>query len=162
MEPITFDQIRVFLAVVDEGSFSAAARKLRRAQSAISYAVANLEGQLRVPLFERRSQRPALTGAGRALVEDARKVAVDLDGLRARAHGLAQGLEAELALVVDVTFPTDRLVEVLAEFRAAFPSVPPRLFVEALGSVAQLVLDRVCDLGILGTMPDVPATIVAL
>lgn len=161
MEPITFDQIRVFLAVVDEGSFSAAARKLRRAQSAVSYAVANLEGQLRVPLFDRSSQRPTVTEAGRALVEDARKVASDLDGLRARAHGLARGLETELALVVDVMFPTDRLVEALGRFQAEFPSVPPRLYVEALGSVAQLVLDRVCDVGILGTMPDVPQSLVA-
>jgi DNA-binding transcriptional LysR family regulator len=161
VDPITFDQIRVFLAVVDEGSFSAAARRLRRAQSAVSYAIANLEGQLGVPLFERSNQRPVLTEPGRALVENARKVTVDVDALRARAHGLARGLETELALVVDVMFPTDRLVEALGEFRAAFPSVPPRLYVEALGSVAQLVIDGTCEIGIFGTMPDVPASLVA-
>jgi DNA-binding transcriptional LysR family regulator len=161
MDPITFDQIRVFLAVVDEGSFSAAARRLRRAQSAVSYAIANLEDQIGLALFERSNQRPALTEKGRALLEDAKKVAADVDALRARAHGLARGLEAELAIVVDVMFPTDRLADLLGEFRAAFPSVPPRLFVEALGSVAQLVIDGTCDIGILGTMPEVPPTLIA-
>jgi DNA-binding transcriptional LysR family regulator len=160
LDPITFDQIRVFLAVVEEGSFSAAARRLRRAQSAVSYAIANLEGQLGVPLFERSNQRPALTLSGRALVEDARKVAGDVDALRARAHGLSRGLETELAIVVDVMFPTSRLVEALGEFRAAFPSVPPRLYVEALGSVAQLVLDGVCEVGVLGSMPEIPQSLV--
>ena len=58
MEPFSFDQLRVFLAVVDHGSFSGAARNLRRAQSAVSYAIANLEGQLRVSLFQRFNQRP--------------------------------------------------------------------------------------------------------
>lgn len=154
MDPLTFDQVRVFLAVVDRGSFSAAARQLRRAQSAVSYAIANLERQLRVPLFDRSQRRPMLTEAGRALLVDARRVAQDADGMIARALGLARGLEAELTLVVDAMYPLPRIVSALAEFRAEFPSVPPRLYVESLGSVPKLVIDGVCALGVTGWLPD--------
>ena len=47
------DQLLVLLTVVEEGSFSAAAKRLRRATSAISYAIDTLEAQLGLPLFDR-------------------------------------------------------------------------------------------------------------
>jgi DNA-binding transcriptional LysR family regulator len=115
-----------------------------------------LEAQLRVKLFDRTGRRPILTEAGRALIADARKLALDLDAMSSRARGLAQGLEPELPLVVDVMFPLDRLVAALGAFGHAFPSVPPRLYVEALGAVPKLVLDGICTLGIAGSMPYVP------
>ena len=58
----TLDQIKAFLAVVENGSFTAAARKLNRATSVISYAITNLEAQLGVALFERAgARRPRLS-----------------------------------------------------------------------------------------------------
>ena len=78
-----------------------------------------------------------------------------LDGLLAKARGLIAGLEAEVAIVVDVMLPIQRLVEVLDAFRAAFPTVALRLYVEALGAVAQLVLDGVDEPG--GERTGVPA-----
>src|SRR5882757_11498546 len=91
----TLDQLRVFLTVVDVGSFAGAARKLRRATSVISYSVANLEAQLGVMLFDRKSTRkPQLTEAGRTVLTEARSVASGVDGLRAKVKGLLQGLEA--------------------------------------------------------------------
>ena len=149
----TLDQIRVFLAVVETGSFSAAARKLNRRQSVISYTIANLEQQLgALSLFDRRSRRPALTEAGKAILADARKLASGADGLQARARGLLQGLEAEVALAVDVMLPGCRLVSALTGFRRAFPTVTLRLYTEALGSVARLVLDRTCAIGASGPL----------
>jgi DNA-binding transcriptional LysR family regulator len=156
LDPLTLDQLRVFEAIAETGSFSAAARKLRRAQSAVSYAIGNLETQLGVALFERARQRPVLTEAGRSLLSDARAVALKVDGLRARARGLQQGLETELALVVDVMFPMAVLVAALDEFRRLFPTVGVRLYVEALGSVAQTVLDGICRVGIMGPLPSLP------
>src|ERR1700733_5963497 len=126
MEPRnpTLDQIAVFLAIVESGSFTAAARKLGRATSVISYAIANLETQLGVALFTRAgARRPRLTEAGRAILSDSRGIALALDGLLAKARGLTQGLEAEVALVVDVMLPTKRLVPALGEFSRKFPTV---------------------------------------
>jgi DNA-binding transcriptional LysR family regulator len=144
----TLDQLRVFAIVAETGSFSAAARRLHRAQSAISYAIGNLEQQLGLDLFERGHRRPLLTEAGRAVLEDARRVGRQMDDLRARASGLTAGLEAEIGLAVDVMFPTARLVSVLEAFSRHFPTVALRLRVEAMGAVVQQVLDRTCGLGI--------------
>jgi DNA-binding transcriptional LysR family regulator len=131
-----------------------AARRLGRATSVVSYAIANLEAQLGLALFDRVSTRkPRLTDAGRAILSDSRTIAMGLDGPLAKASGLIGGLEAEVAIAVDVMLPTPRLVEVLDAFRAAFPTVALRLHVEALGAVAQLVLDRVAVVGVSGPLP---------
>ena len=148
------DQVRIFLAVAEEGSFNRAAKKLGRALSVVSYGVAALEAQLGVTLFERAgSRRPELTEAGRALLADARAVADEVDGMMARARGIRQGLETELALALDVMFPSSAVATVLRDFQAAFPTVDLRLHVEALGAVAALVLDGRADLAIAG--PDI-------
>jgi DNA-binding transcriptional LysR family regulator len=147
------DQLRIFLAVVEAGSFAAAARRLGRVTSVVSYGIANLEAQLGLALFDRRAtRRPQLTEAGRAILADSRAVALGVDGLVAKARGLVGGLEAEVSLVVDVMLPTPVLASVLEAFRDAFPTVTLRLSVEALGAVAQLVLDGAADIGISGPL----------
>lgn len=139
----TFEQLRVFLAVVDAGSFAGAARKLNRAVSVISYGIVNLETRLGLQLFERLGTRkPQLTAAGRALLAEARALAQGIDGLRAKVKGLLDGLEAEVDLAVDVMLPAERLGKVLRAFALAFPTVQLRLHVEALGAVTAMVLDR--------------------
>jgi DNA-binding transcriptional LysR family regulator len=146
----TLDQLHVLATVAESGSFSAAARHLNRAQSVISYTIANLELQLGLPLFTRDGHRPVLTEAGRALVADARRVGLLVDELRARAAALRRGLEAELGLAVDVMFPTERLVCALNDFAAEYPTVGLRLRIEGLGGVAQLMLDGTCQVGVSG------------
>lgn len=147
----TLDQLRIFLAVAEEGSFHRAARRLGRAISVISYGVAQMEAQLGLALFDREgSRRPVLTEAGKALLADARAVADGADVLLARVRSLRQGLEAELALVVDVMMPGDALAAVLRDFQRQFPSVTLRLHIEALGAVAAMVLDGRAGIGIAG------------
>ena len=68
MDSLTLDQFAVFAAVVDAGSFAAAARRMNRAQSAITYAIQKLEEQSGVVLFDRAAYRAELTEAGRALL----------------------------------------------------------------------------------------------
>jgi DNA-binding transcriptional LysR family regulator len=152
----TLDQLAVLIAVEETGSFSAAARALRRGQSVISYTIGQLEAQLGVVLFDRGGRAPVLTQAGRALLEDARLVARVVDKMRARAAALQQGLEAEIALAVDVLFPVPVLVSVLRAFALAFPTVSLRLRMEAVGGVAQLVMDRACSLGVSGWAGGLP------
>jgi len=149
----TLDQITVFLAVVESGGFAAAGRKLGRATSVISYAIANLESQLGVALFARAgTARPQLTDAGQAILGDARRMAIALDGLLAKARGLTHGLEAEVRVVVDVMLPAKKLVKTLDAFARRFPTVALRLQVEALGAVTQAVLDGSAIFGVSGPL----------
>lgn len=150
----TLDQLRVFVAVIDQGSFSKAARELHRTQSVVSYTIANLEAQLNVALFDRSKRKPTLTEAGKALLADARTVSMKVDALRARAKTLAQGVEAEVSIAVDVMFPNCQLVAALQAFQLQFPTVGLRLRIEALGAVMHLVSERVCQIGITGPMLD--------
>jgi DNA-binding transcriptional LysR family regulator len=149
----TFDQIRVFLAVVETGSFAAAGRRLNRAVSVISYGIGNLEEQLGLSLFDREGTRkPQLTVAGRALLSEARTIAQGVDELRAKVKGLLEGLEAEVNLAIDVMLPTDRVGKVLRAFAVTFPTVTLRLHVEALGAITALVLDGKAVVGISGPL----------
>ena len=123
----TIDQLKVFLTVVETGSFTAAAKRLRRAVSAISYAIATLEQQLGIELFDREGARtPVLTEAGVAVLSKARVIAVGVDDLRASVRSLLGGVEAEVTLVVDVMLPSARLVDAVQAFEATFPTVKDR------------------------------------
>src|SRR6476660_1021819 len=149
----TLDQLQVFLTVVDVGSFAGAARKLGRATSVISYSIANLEAQLGVLLFDRESTRkPQLTEAGRAVLSEARTITNGINELRAKVRGLLQGLESEIHLVLDVMLPAARVVDALRAFRGEFPTVSLRLYIEALGAVRQMVLDRIATIGVCGPL----------
>jgi DNA-binding transcriptional LysR family regulator len=156
LDGVSLDQLRAFIAAVDEGSFSAGARKLNRAQSAVSELVSNLEAQLGVALFDRSERYPKLTPAGIQLLADARSVVANVDLLKARAKGISHGLESELSAVVDVLFPIEAIAESAKEFRDRFPRTPLRLYVEALGGAYQPVLDGRCSLGVVGSLPIAP------
>lgn len=149
----TLDQLQVFLAVAELGSFSAAARKLNRAQSVISYTIANLEAQLQLRLFERKGARqPRLTEAGRAMVIDARRIVAGIDTLRARARSMRAGVEAQIALAISVMVPSEALVATLRAFRDAYPEVTLNLTVGELGMVVDLVRSGKADIGISGSL----------
>lgn len=149
----SFEQLRVFLTVVEAGSFAAAARQLSRATSAVSYSISNLEQQLGVALFDRaRARKPTLTEAGAAVLSEAKTISVGIDNLRAKISTLSGGLESEVALAVDVMMPASRLADALRAFEVRFPTVTLRLYTEALGAVTQLVLSGMADVGISGPL----------
>ncbi|MBX5154547.1 LysR family transcriptional regulator [Rhizobium lentis] len=149
----TLDQLQVFLTVAETGSFSAASRALNRAQSVISYTMANLEAQLEMPLFERSGARqPKLTEAGKAMLEDARRILGDLQVMRARVKSLREGLEAEVSVAISVMVPSRAVVDVLHEFRERFPTVSLNLNVGELGMVMDLILMGKVTIGIGGAV----------
>ncbi|MEM9501598.1 MAG: LysR family transcriptional regulator [Pseudomonadota bacterium] len=147
----TLDQIRIFLSVVEEGSFGGAARQMGRAVSAISYGIAQLESQLAITLFEREgSRKPVLTEAGEGLLSEARAVTDRIDALLAKTRSLHAGLESSVGLVLDVMVPGEVTAKVLRNFRAMFPTVALSLNIEGLGAVAACLLENDAELAIGG------------
>jgi DNA-binding transcriptional LysR family regulator len=161
LDALSLDQLRTFIAAAEEGSFSAAGRRLRRAQSVVSHTLANLELQIGLSLFERTGRYPVLTEQGRALLDEARATVGSMDAFKARARTLAEGLEPELAVAVDVMFPLATLTAAVQAFQRQFPSTPLRLYVEALGAVVQPLRAGQCRIAIIGSLPDVPADCVS-
>src|SRR5271156_1401921 len=146
IDPLTLDQMRVLVA--DAGSFSAAARKLGGVQSAISQSIQTLETTLRLILFDRSGKTPRLTDAGKALVGDARALIGAAQAIRARAEGMADDVEPELALAVDPMFPIPLLMESLKALRVAFPGLPATLFTATLGGAEQRLREGAARLAI--------------
>src|SRR6266576_1360181 len=159
LDAVSLDQLRTFIAAVDEGSFSAASRKLLRAQSVVSETISKLEEQIGVQLFDRAGRYPKLTAAGSAVLGDARSIIAGVDLLKARAKGMSDGLEPELSVVIDVFYPIDAITQVAKEFRQNYPGVALRIYVEALGGAIQPILDGRCSIGIVGSLPVIPDTL---
>lgn len=156
LDGITLDQLRIFIAAADERSFSAAARRVGRAQSVISKTLANLEEQLGIKLFDRSCHYPVLTEQGRILLDKARIVVGDIDTFKAHGKSLAGGREPHLSIVVDAMFPMANLTETATDFLSEFGDVPLRLDVEPLEGIEQPVLDKQCAFGIMGSLPLMP------
>jgi DNA-binding transcriptional LysR family regulator len=151
-DPFTLDQLRVLILAIEEGSFSAAARKTHRVQSAVSQAMSTLEQHLGVPLWDRASKLPALTEQGRAVLAGARRVCAEADALRRLVDGMSQGLEASVQLCVDALFPLQSLAELCAAFAREFPTVDLRVDTQTMSAVSARVLGGSATLGVVSPM----------
>jgi DNA-binding transcriptional LysR family regulator len=151
---VTLDQLQMLIAVADAGNFSAAARKLHRVQSAVSQSIQSLEDALELSLFDRSSKLPRLTDAGRAIVQDARRIVSGTDALRMRAKNMASVAEPEISLSIEQVFPSSVLIESLRTFRERFPLVSVNLFAEGLGAPEQSLFEGNVRLAIYSTAQD--------
>ncbi|MEA9976240.1 MULTISPECIES: LysR family transcriptional regulator [unclassified Pseudomonas] len=144
------EQIRLFVSVAEQRSFSAVARDMKRAQSAVSSAIALLEADLGVSLFDRSSGRqPRLTEAGGALLEEARELLRQCDRLDGRALALMRGQEARLRLAHDEAMPYQPVLDSLEALAERFPTLEMQLASGAQGDVARKLVERRADLGLL-------------
>jgi DNA-binding transcriptional LysR family regulator len=161
IESLSIDQMRAALAVAELGSFSSAARKFNRAQSAVSYAVTTLERQLGVALFGRTDgAAPQPTEAGRVLLREMEAVVRRADEIKNQAREIGKGLEHELPITIDSLFPLSKLSETLREFDEEFPTVQIHIKVEAMGAVQNDVVEAKSALGIIGSLPHLPAGLI--
>lgn len=158
----TLDQLRVLTTIADTGSFSAAGRRLGRAQSAISQAVATLEDVQGVTLFDRSGFRPTLTDVGRVLVAQARSVLASAARFDAVAAGTREGVEPELAVAIDPLVPTAALIDSLHALRVAFPHLPVTFSTEGLGGAERRLRRGDAALAFCILLPGVPDDVVAL
>jgi DNA-binding transcriptional LysR family regulator len=115
----------------------------------VSVAIANLEAQLGVELFDRSGHRPVLTQQGRMLLGSARDILLRVDVLRAKARGFAAGVETELGIAVDTLYPLQMVGTAISQMRDSFPSVSVRVLVEPLGGPLEALRQRRCALAVM-------------
>lgn len=132
---LKIDEIRSFVAVAETGSFSAAARNLKRAQSVVSMHIAGFEAELGYKLFD-RTPKPVLTAQGRELLVGAKRVLVEADRLQNRALTLSETQTPSIYMGIDLVLEAPVMIALLRLFAKSFPSV--RLQIENIsGSEAK-------------------------
>ncbi len=145
---VSLEQWRTLQAVVDHGGFAQAAEVLHRSQSSISYTVARMQEQLGVPLLRIDGRKAVLTDAGDVLLRRSRQLVLQASQLEDLAYNLDQGWEAEVRLVVDAAYPTERLLRALAAFMPQSRGCRVRLREEVLSGVEEVLLEGNADLAI--------------
>lgn len=144
----SLEQLKALLAAAETGSFSAAARKLGKAQSVVSTAISNLEIDLGLELFDRSARYPVLTEAGTRIHQEATILLAQSERLQAIAGELAAGIESRLTLAIDDDSHLPWLGSLLEEFATRYPGVELELLFPLMEDVTELLKSGRAQLGI--------------
>lgn len=144
-----FDQLQAFVLAAELGSFSAAARRLGKAQSAISNAIINLEIDTGVELFDRSSRNPSLTLAGQALLNSARSILRSQAEFNAQAASLSKGTETQLGVAIEQGLFVPKLLDIFSELEKRFPFIEVEWLEPGENDVADLLKAGRVDIGIM-------------
>ncbi|MDN3680981.1 LysR family transcriptional regulator [Vibrio tapetis subsp. quintayensis] len=145
----TLDQLEAFVMSVKLGSFSAAARKLGKAQSRVSTAIANLEADLGFDLFDRSARLPVLTPQGSDIYIEAQAVLSQCQRLESRAMTVSSGQELALTIALDEAVPIFFLEKVFAEIAVNYPSLRVSIINGSQDDIAKWVDEKKADIGFL-------------
>lgn len=145
---LSLESLQWLVVVAERGSFSAAARVLGKAQSAVSTAMANLEIDLGLTLFDRSGRLPRLTLAGERMVAEARALLAQQGQLQAVAAELAAGVEARLTLAIDDGSLLPWLAPVLDQLAGRYPSLELELLFPMMEDLDEMLLSGRAQLGV--------------
>lgn len=145
----TIDQLEAFITAANCGSFSGAARKLGKAQSRVSSAIANLEVDLNVSLFDRSKRLPVLTKAGQELLDEAQMVMNQCQRLQARALTAANQQEIELVIAADEAVLAGTFQTIFKKISVKFPLLKLTLMSGSRNDISSLVESGKADIGLL-------------
>lgn len=145
----SLENFRAFALAAELGSFSAAARKLKKAQSAISTSIANLEIDVGLELFDRSGRSPVLTDAGRALLPNAKGILLGTQEFLAKATSLSEGVEGKLCIALEDSVSIRPLLDVLQKFSVTFPQLTFEVVTVGSSEIAKLLREGGIDLGIM-------------
>jgi len=146
---LSLKQLKTFVVCAELGSFSATARRLGKAQSVVSQAIANLEVDLGQPLFDRSTRKPTLTKQGERLLAHAQATLIQSQELESAAKSLAAGDESELSLVVDPALLLPKLYQFLEKFCQRFPATNLTLNVASSDEIPTLVKTQQAQFGLM-------------
>ena len=149
----SLEQWAALASVVDQGGFAQAATALNKSQSAVSYTVARLQEALDLPLLVVEGRKAVLTPHGQTLLKRARALLRDLETLEGLARTLKQGWEPELRLVVDVAFPRERLLNIVAELQQLCPNTQMQVSDAVLSGAEEAISDHLADVVVTTRLP---------
>ncbi|NPD08765.1 LysR family transcriptional regulator [Vibrio ostreicida] len=141
----------MFVEAVEQGSFSASARKLGKVQSAVSQGISNLEIDLNLQLFDRSTRKPTLTGQGRQLFKQAKAIVLQVEELNASVESIANGDEEMIRLAIDDALMVKSLPVILHQFATEFPATEIELISTASMDVIECLIADQADIGIMFT-----------
>lgn len=153
------DTLSAFAEAATLGSFSAAARKLGKSQSTVSTAIANLEIDLGLSLFDRGSRKPTLTEHGRVVLAQVHDILAANDRLTRAALALAGGLETRLIVAWSDMYQSDRFADILITFEKTFPHLEFECLIAEHGDVVDLVQTGRAHIGVVAAQPGYPADV---
>ena len=133
--PLDLDQLKSFCAIADCGSFTEAARRVNKTQSAVSMQIKRLEERLGHPLLTREGRGVTLTSHGEALYERARKM------LRINAEIMDEFSEEDLAGVIHFGLPDDYAVRLLPSILATFQKSHPKIVIDVNCASSQELIE---------------------
>ncbi|GAB2640089.1 LysR family transcriptional regulator [Vibrio panuliri] len=142
------EQTLAFVTTVEEGSFSAAARKLQKSQSSVSIGVSNLEDELDIELFDRNTRKPTLTEAGNRLYHQAKLLLRQADKMNSYALAINNEVESKVVIGTDPAAPLSCLDSILLKIDREFPNTEVEIRLLNHLSLQQALLDHTVDLGI--------------
>ncbi|WP_411378674.1 LysR family transcriptional regulator [Pseudomonas sp. MPB26] len=148
--------LQAFVQAATQGSFSAAARKLGKSQSTVSAAVASLEIDLDVALFDRSSRKPTLTPAGHVLLQRAEQVLEANSRLELAASQLSHGLEPKLSIAMSDTYQSDRFESTLSAFEQRYPDLELECLIAECDDLIALVQSGRAQIAFIEQQADYP------
>ena len=150
---ITLDQWSALVAVVEEGGYAQASRRLHRTQSTVTYTIQKLEDLLGLKVFEIHGRRAVLTAGGEVLYRRGKALVDEAARLERSAGNLARGWEPEIRLAVEVVFPTWLMLRVLEEFGEERPDIRIELIESVMGGTEEALLEGRVDFVIGSLLP---------
>lgn len=145
---MTNEQLKAFVAVVDKGSFRAAAEHLFKTQPTISASVLALEEQFSVTLLNRDGYRPVLTDAGKTFYRQAKKLLSRVGELERLGYDLATGAAPTLAISLSALCDFRVIVELMQRFSTAHEPLELRMTTERLSGVLEQLHKGKADIAI--------------
>lgn len=145
---MTLEQILTIEAIVEHGSFKAAADFLHKSQPSISMAIKKLEEEYQVILFSRNEYRPTLTNEGRIFFEKAKLVLKEFRELEQTAEQMNRGEEVELRISIDAVSPVSLILKFLKRFFGRHPHTKLQLSFEVLNGTLERLIDGEVDFAI--------------
>ncbi|PRC92300.1 LysR family transcriptional regulator [Solimicrobium silvestre] len=156
---ISHEALNVFVEAANSGSFSAAARKLGKRQSTVSEAIANLEIDLGVSLFDRRTRRPTLTAQGRSMLVHAQQVLEAQHRLSIAARLLVGGQEAQLSFALSDTYQSNVFEVMLKKIEQRFPDLQLECLIAEDHDAVELVQENRVQLALITAQAEYPPDI---